>query len=191
MPVIISFEAVRKALLPLLQSLNYTKTSALHSLRFTSRLDVWKNLSEAVEEVDHAQHRSARTIDLKLANRQIHEERVECGNEATGLNMQLGDFRTIPSTYNNEPDFIMKSDNSLLCVAEVKTWWVADHEITFAMENENLFRKIVAQAIQYVQHSSCQYGCLTNGRRNVFDVLLCTDDGCSFELGHDDPGMAG
>lgn len=83
MPVIISFEAVRKALLPLLQSLNYTKTSALHSLRFTSRLDVWKNLSEAVEEVDHAQHRSARTIDLKLANRQIHEERVECGNEAT------------------------------------------------------------------------------------------------------------
>ncbi|CDM31517.1 unnamed protein product [Penicillium roqueforti FM164] len=33
MPVIISFEAVRKALLPLLQSLNYTKTSVLHSLR--------------------------------------------------------------------------------------------------------------------------------------------------------------
>lgn len=183
-------EAIRGALRPLSLGQNHTKSSAIHNLRYTGRLAVWANFRQAVEAVDHAQRWSSQTIEINLLSRDIHAESVHCGNEATvhgrilqsigqllghalsaqGMNVKLGDFKILGSIYRKETDLVMRRDNggSVLCVIEVKTWWVWDHHISLACCNQERLRRLLAQPIMYMQGMNCRYGCLANGKEFIF-----------------------
>ncbi|KAJ5580254.1 uncharacterized protein N7459_006239 [Penicillium hispanicum] len=187
-------QAVRQALPPLVTTQHRTKSSALHDIKFIGPLRPWPNFLQAVRTVNESQNWNSQPIKCDMIARNMQGDSVFVGDEtgvqgrfqqavghamgqvfkAQTMNIAFGDFKCVGNTVAITPDIAMFATLNrrpeLKAIGEMKVPWVIRHDIssTWELGDEEWFRTLLAQPIQYMKKLKCKYGFLSTYDQTIF-----------------------
>lgn len=148
-------QTVRDLMLEPLSDLNvgphYTRSSAIHPIRYVGDLGLWAKFKSDVSQTLNTTQWSQLPILPLLSNNQLMSEHNHCGDEHSvqariysrvgnslslvaqyqGLDVSFGDFKCVPTAYTKIPDFIFwrPSSSVTLVAGEVKAPWIRQHDL--------------------------------------------------------------
>jgi hypothetical protein len=71
--------------------------------------------------------------------------------EALSIDLEFADFKCLGRSYANTPDSILMTKNAQLkVVGEIKVFWVDEHDMTEAYNDETCIRHLLAQPIRWL-----------------------------------------